>query len=207
MNEPKPTPSSTRDRLLHVARRLFAARGFEGTSVREITGEAGANLGAITYHFGTKQALYEAVIASLIDPMRAGLEKALQAPVSPLDRIELIVRVLFTQFVSHPEQPGLMLHELARQRALPGPAQTWVTLLMTSMMRLIEEGQEQGAIVSGPSLSLAMSVISQPFFFAMTREPWSRSPDLRELGAGRMLTADLACAFIRRSLEAPGRNS
>src|SRR5438034_543465 len=60
-----------RDRLLAVARDLFALRGYDGTSVRDITRRARANLGAITYHFGSKEALYHEVIASRVEPLVA----------------------------------------------------------------------------------------------------------------------------------------
>ena len=53
-----PTESqATREGILAAAERLFAERGVEGTSVRDITGAAAANLAAINYHFGTKQEL------------------------------------------------------------------------------------------------------------------------------------------------------
>ena len=45
---------ATRVALLDAAERLFSQNGIEGTSVREIIKAAGANLGAINYHFGTK---------------------------------------------------------------------------------------------------------------------------------------------------------
>ena len=54
-------PSPTRERLLDVAEQLFARRGLDAVSVRDITREAGANLGAITYHFGTMRKLIVAV--------------------------------------------------------------------------------------------------------------------------------------------------
>jgi len=51
----------TRDRLLEEAEPLFAERGFEATSVRDITAAAGANLAAVNYHFGGKDKLYREV--------------------------------------------------------------------------------------------------------------------------------------------------
>ncbi|MDI6749383.1 MAG: TetR/AcrR family transcriptional regulator [Rhodocyclaceae bacterium] len=51
----------TRERILDVAERLFMEYGFDGTSMRQITGEAGVNLAAVNYHFGSKEALLQAV--------------------------------------------------------------------------------------------------------------------------------------------------
>ena len=74
-----PTPG-TRERLLDAAERLFAERGFAGTSVREITDAAGANLGAVNYHFRSKENLYAEVfarrVALLRDPVLAAARES-----------------------------------------------------------------------------------------------------------------------------------
>lgn len=51
----------TRTRILDVAEHLFMDGGYEGTSMRQITSEAGVNLAAANYHFGSKEALLQAV--------------------------------------------------------------------------------------------------------------------------------------------------
>jgi len=55
-------PSSARERLLHVAGMLFADRGVDAVSTRELTKAAGANLSAIAYYFGGKDGLYNEAI-------------------------------------------------------------------------------------------------------------------------------------------------
>jgi AcrR family transcriptional regulator len=60
---------ATRVALLDAAERLFSQNGIEGTSVREIIKAAGANLGAINYHFGTKDRLALEVFARRIEPV------------------------------------------------------------------------------------------------------------------------------------------
>ena len=52
----------TRERLLRAATRLFADNGYRGASVRDICNLAGANPGAVSYHFGGKRQLYRAVL-------------------------------------------------------------------------------------------------------------------------------------------------
>lgn len=54
--------TSTRERLLLAATRLFADSGYRGASVRDICNQAGANPGAISYHFGGKRQLYRSVL-------------------------------------------------------------------------------------------------------------------------------------------------
>jgi len=50
----------TRGRLLASAVRLFAAQGYAATSVRQVCDRAGANVAAVSYHFGSKRGLYDA---------------------------------------------------------------------------------------------------------------------------------------------------
>ena len=59
----------TRAAILDTAERLFGENGVEGTSVRDITRAAGVNLGAINYHFGTKDALVMAVFVRRLEPL------------------------------------------------------------------------------------------------------------------------------------------
>ncbi len=62
---------ATRNRLLATAEKLFAANGFEATSVRDITTAAGCNnVAAINYYFGSKDKLYEACVLGLFRDMR-----------------------------------------------------------------------------------------------------------------------------------------
>ena len=71
--------AATKDRLLDAAEALFMEHGFEATSLRLITAAAGANLAAANYHFGSKEALFQAVLTRRLDPMN-------------LERLELLDR-------------------------------------------------------------------------------------------------------------------
>lgn len=55
------TSADTRSRILDAAEVLFMEHGFDGTSMRMITGSAGVNLAAVNYHFGTKELLIQEV--------------------------------------------------------------------------------------------------------------------------------------------------
>lgn len=56
-------------RILKAAERLFAARGFDGASVRDITTAAGVNLATITYYFGSKEGFLAALFIHHISVM------------------------------------------------------------------------------------------------------------------------------------------
>lgn len=59
--------SPTAERLLDAAERLFAERGVDAVSVRAVNAAAGANVAAVHYHFGSKEALVLAVLRRRMD--------------------------------------------------------------------------------------------------------------------------------------------
>jgi AcrR family transcriptional regulator len=63
--------ADTKERLLDAAERLFAHKGYHCTSLRLITREAGVNLAAVNYHFGSKEALLSAVLERRLLPLNA----------------------------------------------------------------------------------------------------------------------------------------
>jgi AcrR family transcriptional regulator len=90
-------PHETRTRILDVAEELFMQHGFEATSMRQLTAKAGANLAAVNYHFGSKDALIEAVFRRRLDEMNT-------ARIAELERLEKEVAARTGSNVLSPRQ-------------------------------------------------------------------------------------------------------
>ena len=85
----------TKERIMDVAERLFAERGFSATSLRDITGEAEANLASVNYHFQSKEGLLAAIFERYVGPVNHARLEALgaveaQADGTPPDLEELL---------------------------------------------------------------------------------------------------------------------
>ena len=97
---------TTKGRILDTAERLFADHGFPATSMRDITQEAGVNLAAVNYHFGSKEALLIAVLERATAPVnRARLERlnaleddAGDAPVPTEQVVRAFLTPMFTKW-------------------------------------------------------------------------------------------------------------
>jgi AcrR family transcriptional regulator len=128
MKKPSPKIQSdrtTKDRLLDAAEKLFGLRGYDGVGMRMLAEEAGVNLGAATYHFGSKDALY---IETFLRRFRAmngerlrllrQAEAAAGDKALPVEKIvDCMVRPLFQSGLEHPSFQLL----LARNLFLPPP--------------------------------------------------------------------------------------
>ena len=195
----------TRAALLKSAKRLLAERGYRGTSIKAITSDAGANLGAVTYHFGTKEALYHEVLRSLLEPLAERMRTALDPETPALVRIEALVRTYLSYMNENWELPSLMLHELSLSGKLPQPIQETVSAIMAMVSDLIREGQAAGEIVAGNSLMLTASTMAQPLFFLVMRRPLKEVAgiDMRERMTQQMVLEHLI-SFVRRGLTIDG---
>ena len=113
----------TRERLLDAAGEVFADRGYEQATIRDICRRAGANIAGVSYHFGDKKALYIEVIAYAhrcadeYDPAR----EALNASTSPADRLRHFIET-FMQRIGHKGRPAWHARLMAREMASPGAA-------------------------------------------------------------------------------------
>jgi AcrR family transcriptional regulator len=114
--------TETRDRLLKVAERLFADRGFKKVTVRDICRAARANVAAVNYHFGDKLGLYREVMQSAIDAMRGTNDAAREAGAgqSPEEQLRRYIAI----FVHRVLTPGNdTVHKLInREMNDPTPA-------------------------------------------------------------------------------------
>jgi len=84
----------TAGRIITAATRLFAEKGYERTSTKEICEIAGANIAAIHYHFGSKEKLLRHIIQRYASEVLSSSKRSLQAPNSPDDmkvRLEIFL--------------------------------------------------------------------------------------------------------------------
>ncbi len=122
MREIKFPLSAPKQRLLDAAERLFAERGFEAVSVRDITGMTGANVAAINYHFGTREALISLVVTCRMGPVikerlarLEAVEKKWSGKAAPLEEIlDAVLRPLVGNFRKSDLPEPLRCHLLGR---------------------------------------------------------------------------------------------
>jgi AcrR family transcriptional regulator len=193
--------AETRAALIASGRRVFATKGFDGASVRGITREAGANLGAITYHFGSKRALYEAVLTSGLTPVVERVGEVASGPGTPLDRLAGIVDVFFAFMGANPDLPRLLLQEVAAGKRPPRAVVAILQRNAAYLAGVVTEGFRDGSVRPGHPLLTALSVIAQPIYMTVI------APLLRDVGgidlsdpATRRVAADHVKRFVRTGL-------
>src|SRR5262245_34241916 len=108
-----PNPSQKRQDIIDASAELFARRGFDGTSVRDIAAAAHVSTGTIYAHFRDKDALLDASVAERLGLIVREIRTA-AASLSPADGLAMCLRILFQRL----SQDGLLARLLTFEAGL-----------------------------------------------------------------------------------------
>jgi AcrR family transcriptional regulator len=97
--------------ILEAAERLFANRGFVGSSVRDIAQEAGVNVAMIAYYFGSKEKMLLAIFSHRIAVARMALESLLaDKNLTPFEKLERFVENTVDRMLQHRDFHRVLLN-------------------------------------------------------------------------------------------------
>ncbi len=102
---------ATRARLLEAAGRLFAERGYTGTTLGAVASEAGAHQALVRYHFGGKQGLYNAVLRDAVEVGLGLIEPLRQDEGRADERLSAFIDALGELLELRPHFAPIVVHE------------------------------------------------------------------------------------------------
>jgi AcrR family transcriptional regulator len=156
----------TAERILDVAEEVFAEKGFEGATLREVANRVGIRIPSLYNHFAGKDALYAAVLERGIGPVLQTLAA------SAVDDQQSRSRILYDTLAvlaERPNVPRLVLHEtLAGGRHLRKMLEEWLGPVLRQAQNLVESGPaaKRWEPEQLPHLVLAMYNIVVGYFAA-----------------------------------------
>lgn len=173
----------TKERLLAVAGPMFADRGYEAVSTRDLARKAKVNLSAITYHFGGKRGLYEAAIERVLDdmaPIRSLIMNLVDTGMADVARdtdalpalVARFVRMMVT-FLTHPDFQVWRMQLMLREITQPSDAfavvmERHIAPLQNSVARMVAAATGRPA-TDPHTIILSHAVISQLLHFGIAR--------------------------------------
>lgn len=131
--------------IVEAATRLFAAHGFDGTTVQDVADAVGLTKPAILHHFPSKEHLRQAVLEGILTHWNQTLPRLLLKATASEARFDAVFDELFAFFASDPDRARVLVREgLDRpeetKRLLRGPVQPW----LQAVARYIAGGQKTG---------------------------------------------------------------
>ncbi len=148
--------------ILDAANRLFAERGYDGTSLQVIAEAVGIRKPSLLYHYTSKAVLRDAVLARLMDHWAEVLPQILSAATTGENRFEALVAEVIAFFDADPSRARLLYREILDRPdelslRLGGFLAPWIALLADYIRR----GQGTGLIRAGVDPEVYISNVIQ----------------------------------------------
>lgn len=149
--------------IIEAAEKLFAAKGFDGTSVRDIAESANVNLAMISYYFGSKEKLMEAMFAHRSSFFKLQLENILtDKDRSPIQKMEAFIDHYIGKLMTHQCFHLVMVREqMVNNNGFVAQQIQQIKLRNLGLIRdFISEGQKSGQFKKNVDVSLLMLTIT-----------------------------------------------
>jgi AcrR family transcriptional regulator len=113
-----PSPDR-REELLATAAEVFAAQGYNATTVRKIADAAGMLAGSLYYHFDSKESMLDEILSTFLDDLWARYDAVLAAKIGPRETIEALVTESFREIDRHRAAVAIYQKESKHLRTRP----------------------------------------------------------------------------------------
>ncbi|GEM_PF-77464 len=168
---PKLTQDRTPELLVAAAKKVFALKGYAGTTVREIAKEAGVNLSLVSYHFAGKEGLYRTCIETFGRARLNDAERLLQTPATSDEfalRFQLFVGEIFKSYVEEPELTLMVQREVeAKNPLIEDIFSNTLLKVGLKMKEYFEVGKQKGWVRAEVEPLLTVSMVFGSLIHAM----------------------------------------
>ncbi|MBG6111048.1 AcrR family transcriptional regulator [Flavobacterium sp. CG_9.10] len=158
--------------ILVVAETLFADKGFDGTSIRNIAKEAKINIAMVSYYFGSKERLLEALIIYRTSDLKSQLDNLVKENLEPLEKINKLINLYINRINTNKGIYRIIHFEFTAKKR-DGDLLVFSELKkgnLNSLEAIILEGQAKGVFRKDIVIPLITPTILGTFFhFHMNR--------------------------------------
>lgn len=172
---PESPRQSTKDRILRAAQDVFAEKGFEGASTREIAARADVNISSLHYHWDSKETLYRGIFAHIYRELVSLVQDEITRPADKEQAREMIDRtlgVVFDAFADEPTMPKLLLRRLIEAPDLDDAA---AAALAPSWKVFQEWAREfSGDEIASQDISFLLLAVQSALLVTMLDSPHTR---------------------------------
>lgn len=160
---------SKEENILFAAEKLFAEKGFQGTSTREISKAANVNISMISYYFGSKEKLYEKLVEYRTNEGQFFAKDILErTDINEWEKMMIIVDKFSSRIREHKCFYRIMQREqlYSENLKIVKYLKNTKLIFLNIYSKILEKGISNGIFKKNPPLYLLHSTISGTLFYA-----------------------------------------
>ena len=175
---PKPTESSTEEKIKHAARSVFLSKGFAATRTRDIAEEAGINLALLNYYYRSKEKLFDLIMVETMRSFFQTIYEVFNRKETTLNKkIEILADKYIDLLIANPDIPTFLMSEMRRNPAeLMSKMGMGPVIMKSFFIEQFRQGVNEGKITDMHPLHFIMNLMGMIVF------PFISNPMLKALG-------------------------
>ena len=159
----------TREKLIDVAVKLFAAKGFDGTSINDIAAELDITKQALLHHFRRKEKLYGEVLERIFAHSGAVVEKAVADADGPVAQFRAALDAMYQSMMADTDRSQVLLRELLDNQHRAPDARSWYFQpLLNRFLQLARAARPDLDLPDGVIIAFVYQNISAGHYFAVS---------------------------------------
>lgn len=160
--------------ILEVAEMLFAEKGFDGTSIRDISKEAKINVAMVSYYFGSKEKLLESLILYKTSGLKERLINIIDENLEPIEKINKLIDLYINRINCNKGIYRILHFELAsKKRILELESFSEIKKSnLKSLELIVQEGQAKGVFRKDVIIPLITPTILGTYFHFNMNKPF-----------------------------------
>ncbi len=150
--------NKTKRKIFETSMKLFAEKGYDATSIEEITANVGVAKGTLYYHFSSKEEIFEFLIGEGVKLLKNSIEIKTEKLENSLDKLKAIVLIEIKVLVKYEDFMTIVLREIWGNGQRSALCKRYVFEYIQMIEQIVEDGISKKEIIEGDKNVIASGI-------------------------------------------------
>lgn len=150
--------NKTKRKIFETSMKLFAEKGYDATSIEEITATVGVAKGTLYYHFSSKEEIFNFLVEEGIKLLQNSIDIKTSKLSNYIDKIKAIVLIEIKIVLKYEDIITILLSQFYGKEARNQKCQKHIYEYISKIEEIVKEGIEQGQIKQGDPKAIASEI-------------------------------------------------
>ena len=150
--------NKTKRKIFETSMKLFAEKGYDATSIEDITATVGVAKGTLYYHFSSKEEIFEFLVGEGVKLLKNSIEIKTEKLDQAIDKIKAIVLIELKILVKYEDFMTIVLSEIWGSGPRSVLCKNYVFDYIQLIEKIVKEGMEKGEIIEGDPNVIASGI-------------------------------------------------
>ena len=150
--------NKTKRKIFEASMKLFAEKGYDATSIEEITATVGVAKGTLYYHFSSKEEIFNFLVEEGIKLLQNSIDIKTSKLPNYIDKLKAIILIQIKIVVKYEDIITILLTQFLGKKARNQKCQKLVYEYINKIVEIVKEGIKKGQIKQGNSQAIASEI-------------------------------------------------